>query len=48
MQEYYNMVHAVNMEGSFNSEVVIIGGGLSGLIVAALLARAGKAVSPFE
>jgi monoamine oxidase len=48
MQEYYNLGHAVNMEGSFNSEVVIIGGGLSGLTAAALLARAGKAVSQFE
>jgi protoporphyrinogen oxidase len=34
MQEYYNMGHAVNMEGSLNSEVVIIGGGLSGLTAA--------------
>jgi ribulose 1,5-bisphosphate synthetase/thiazole synthase len=34
--------------GSLNSEVVIIGGGLSGLTAAALLVRAGKAVSPFE
>lgn len=42
------MGHAVNMEGSLNSEVVIIGGGLSGLTAAALLVRAGKAVSPFE
>jgi monoamine oxidase len=48
MQEYYNMEHAVNMEGSLNSEVVIIGGGLSGLTAASLLVRAGKAVSPFE
>jgi glycine/D-amino acid oxidase-like deaminating enzyme len=48
MQEYYNRGHAVNMEGSLYSEVVIIGGGLSGLTGASLLARAGKAVSPFE
>jgi phytoene dehydrogenase-like protein len=39
------MGHAMNMEGSFNSEVVIIGGGLSGLSAAALLARAGKAAT---
>jgi ribulose 1,5-bisphosphate synthetase/thiazole synthase len=34
--------------GRLNSEVVVIGGGLSGLTAAALLGRAGKAVSPFE
>ena len=38
MQEHYNMGQAVNLEGSLNSEVVIIGGGLSGLTAAALLA----------
>ncbi|MDQ3969094.1 MAG: NAD(P)-binding protein [Thermoproteota archaeon] len=36
------------MEGLRNSEVVIIGGGLSDLTPAALLARAGKPVSLFE
>ena len=39
------MGHAMNMEGSFNSEVVIIGGGLSGLTALPLLARAGKAAT---
>lgn len=48
MQEHYKMEHAVNMEGSRNSEVVTIGGGLSDLTAAALLARAGKPVSLFE
>jgi phytoene dehydrogenase-like protein len=36
------------MEGSVNPEVAIIGGGLSGLTTAALIARAGKIVRLFE
>ena len=36
------------MEGSISPEVVVIGGGLSGLTTAALIARAGKTVTLFE
>lgn len=36
------------MEGSVNPEVVVIGGGLSGLTAAALIARAGKTITLFE
>jgi thioredoxin reductase len=42
MQEHYKMGHAVNMEGSRHSEVVIIGVGISDLTAAVLLARAGN------
>jgi ribulose 1,5-bisphosphate synthetase/thiazole synthase len=44
MQEHYNMGYAANREDSVNSEVVIIGGGVAGLTIAALLARSGKVV----